>query len=129
MSTATITPGRQLFEEHMKYVMDRDFASMVRDTYTDDCVLIHNFPFFDGPAPYTVYGQEAIIEAETAIFERQGKIEAGEPFNFIEGEDFLAFQIIVTSPNTGKWVVNDYWNLRDGKIARYFAFGYHLEDK
>jgi len=127
MSTATITPGRQFFNEHMEYVFRKDFAGMVADTYTDDCVLIHNFPFFDSPPPYTVRGKQAIIDAETTIFEHQGDIEAGEPFNFVEGDDFIAFQIIVTSPHTGRWLINDYWDLRDGKIARYFAYGYHLE--
>ncbi|HYW78451.1 MAG TPA: nuclear transport factor 2 family protein [Thermoguttaceae bacterium] len=128
MSTATVTPGRKFFDEHMEYIMAKDFAAMVNETYTDDCVLVHNFAFFDDPPPYTVRGKEAIIEAETKIFQRQGDIEPGEPFNFVEGDDFLAFQIIVTSPNTGRWLINDVWHLRDGKIDRYFAFGYHLED-
>ena len=125
-----MTPGRKFFEEHMQYLAAKDVAGMVNNTYTEDAILYHNFPFFDGDPPYIVQGREAIIKTEEIIFapENQGEIEAGEPFNFVESEDFLGFQIIVKSPNTGKWLITDAWVLRDGKIARYFAMGYRLED-
>jgi len=125
-----MTPGRKFFEEHMQYIATKDIASMVNNTYTEDAILYHNFPFFDGPPPYVVQGKEAIIKAKETIFapENQGDIQAGEPFNFVESKDFIGFQIVVTSPNTGKWLITDAWVLRDGKIARYFAMGYRLKE-
>lgn len=122
-----MTKGRQIFEEHMEYVKNKDFEGMVNDTFTDDAVLYHNFPFFDSPPPYVVKSKKAIIEAEIAIFERQGDLEVGEPQNFSESDDHLCYQIEINSPNTGRWMVTDFWYLKDGKIFQYFAYGYKLD--
>lgn len=47
----TPTSKRQFFEEHMRYVAAQDIDTMVNQTYTDDAILYHNFPYFDGPPP------------------------------------------------------------------------------
>jgi len=111
----------------MRYIAANDIVGMVNNTFTDDGVLYHNFPFFESPPPYVVRGKNAIIQANTLIFQRQGKIEAEEPFNFAEGDDFICFQIKFRSPNTGRWLVNDFWLLRAGRIAHCFSFGYPIE--
>jgi len=125
-----MTPGKKFFQEHMEYVARKDFAGMVNDTYTEDVIFYHNFPFFPGNPPYIFRGKEETIRAESTIFDpkNQGQISAGEPFNFVENKDFIGFQIIVTSPNTGKWLITDAWVLRNGKIAVYYAMGYKLEE-
>ena len=121
---------KAFFDEHMRYVLSGDLDAMVRNTYHEDAVLYHNFPFFDGEPPYVAEGHDAIIATETTIFapENQGKIEAGEPFNFVGRDDFIGFQIFVTSPKTGRWLITDNWMIRDGKIAVYYAMGYRFEN-
>lgn len=117
------------FDAHMRYVLEGRLDEMVRTTYHEDAVLYHNFPFFEGDPPYVAKGHDAIIATESTIFapENQGQIEAGEPFNFVGRHDFIGFQIIVTSPNTGRWLITDTWSIRDGKIAVYYAMGYRFE--
>lgn len=119
----------KFFKEHMEYIAKGDYEGMVNDTYADDAVLYHNFPFFKGESPYIARGKKEIIDMEKVIFDpkNQGKITAGDPFNFVATEDFIGFQIIVTSPNTGKWLNTDAWVLRDGKITQYYAMGYLIE--
>ena len=120
---------KAFFDAHMRYVEAGELDAMVRNTYAEDAVLYHNFPFFDGQPPYVVRGHDAIIATEKTIFapENQGKIEAGEPFNFVGRDDFIGFQIFVTSPNTGRWLITDCWVIRDGKIAVYYAMGYRFD--
>lgn len=121
--------AEQFFKEHMDYVLNGEVERMVRETYQPDSVLYHNFPFFPGEAPYIARGHDEIIYHEKTIFapENQGQITAGDPFNFVAREDMIAFQIIVTSPNTGRWLVTDCWFLREHKIQLYYAMGYLLE--
>ena len=118
--------GRQMWEEHMKYILAKDIAGMVNDTFQEDAVCYHNFPFFDSPPPYVIKGKQNIIRALATIFERQGALKAEEPFGWSESDDHIAYQIIVDSPNTGRWMVTDLWLLRDGKITHYFGYGNQL---
>ncbi len=122
----TPTSKRQFFEEHMRYVAAQDIDTMVNQTYTDDAILYHNFPYFDGLPPYIHQGKEAIIKAQRTIFDprNHGAIEAGAPFNFIEGDDFIFFQIPIKTPDRGNWVNTDFWAIRDNKLAYQFVFGY-----
>lgn len=119
----------QFFKEHMDYVNNGKLEEMVRETYWPDATLYHNFPFFPGNPPYVARGHDAIIQTEKTIFapNNQGKITAGEPFNFVADGNFIGFQIFVTSPNTGRWLINDAWVLRDNKIQTYYAMGYLIE--
>jgi len=121
-----MTEGRRLWEEHMKYVIAMDIEGMVNNTFHDDAVLYHNFPFFDTPGPYVVKGKKDIIAHEKVIFTRQGKMEVGEPFDWSESDSHICYQIVVNSPNTGRWMVTDFWYLKDHKIFQYFAYGYKL---
>jgi hypothetical protein len=117
------TRGREMFEEHMRYVRAQDIAGMVRDTFHDEAVYYHNFPFFETPPPFVITGKDKIIAALSTIFERQGDIRVGEPMGWSESDNHIAFQILVTSPNTGSWLVSDFWYLRDGKVFLYFGYG------
>jgi len=124
------SPQRAFFEEHMRYVLAGDIETMVNETYTDDAVLYHNFPYFDGPPPYTHRGKQAIIHAQQTIFlpENHGAIGAGDPFNLIDGLDFLFFQIPIQTRDKGRWQNTDFWTIRDGKMAYQFVFGYRIGD-
>jgi|GEM_PF-2029784 len=122
---------KKFFKEHMEYLAKNDIEGMVKNTFTEDAVLCHNFRFFKGEPPYTARGAKDIIEMEKVIFDpkNQGIVTAGEPFNVIEEENFLGFQVIATSSNTGRWLMSDAWVLRGGKIAIYYCMGYSLEAK
>ncbi len=128
MTTTRVTPGRKFFDEHMQYVAANDIAGMVNNTYTEDAVFYNTFPIINSPTPNIIRGREEIINAQKAIFEQQGNIKAGEPYNFIEDGDVISFQIEVTSPNTGKWKIADVWLMRDGKIARQFVLADRIVD-
>ncbi len=127
-STPTITARSKLFEQHMQYVAAKDIVSMVNNTYTENAIFYHTLPVFDTPTPTLIQGREQIIKALQFISDKQGDIQVGEPYNFIETENFLAFQIEVKSPNTGKWSFSDLWLIQDGKIAGYFVFVCKLGD-
>ncbi len=121
--------AHEVFDKHMRYIAKGDIAAMINDTFTEDAEFHHNWPFFAGEPPYVVRGRPEIIEATEIIFapDHQGKIVAGEPFNFVSGEGFLAFQIYVTSPVTGRWLITDCWLLRGDQIAKYVSFGYNIK--
>lgn len=120
------TPGKQFFDEHMKYFASGDMAGMIKDTYTEDAILYNAFPFLDTPPPNVIQGQEELIKVFEAYLEYQGEIQVDSLYNFLETEDVISFQATITSPKTGKWAVGDAWLLRDGKIARHFGFAHQL---
>ena len=64
MTILSTTSLREVYETHMRYIADQDIEGLVHDTYTDDAVLVHNFPYFPGPGPYRHEGKQAIIEAQ-----------------------------------------------------------------
>lgn len=120
------TRGRAMFDEHMRYVRAMDIEGMVRDTFDDEAVYYHNFPFFETPPPFVLTGKGKIAHALKIIFERQGNLRVGEPMGWSESDHHIAFQVVVTSPNTGSWLVSDFWYLRDGKVFLYFGYGQPL---
>ncbi|BAY34139.1 MULTISPECIES: nuclear transport factor 2 family protein [unclassified Tolypothrix] len=127
MSTTT-TPGRQFFDEHMKYIVAKDVVGMVTNTYTEDAILYNAFPFLDTPPPNVIQGREALIKAFEGYLEYQGEIQVDSLYNFLETDDVISFQATITSPKTGKWAVGDVWVLQDGKVARHFGFAHRLGD-
>ncbi|OGA47529.1 MAG: hypothetical protein A3F74_00145 [Betaproteobacteria bacterium RIFCSPLOWO2_12_FULL_62_58] len=106
--------------------MAGDIAGMVNNTFHDDATYYHNFHFFDSPPPYVLSGKENIIKAMSVIFERQGKMRVGEVLDWSESDNHIALQILVTSPNTGSWLITDFFGLRDGKVFEYFGYGRQL---
>lgn len=123
------TPGRRFVAEHTRYIANQDIERMVRQTYAEDAVLYHNFRYFDGEPPYIHRGQADIIHAQRVIFDPKnlGNIQVGEPFNFIEAEDTIFFQVVVTSPTQGRRINTDFWIVRDGKLYRQYDFWTSLE--
>lgn len=122
-----MTRLRSFYEEHMKYIGAQDIDTMVNNTYADDAVLYHNFPYFEGEPPYRHEGKAEIIKAHRTIFapENHGSIKVGPPFNYIEeeGAETIFFQVPIETPNTGNWVNVDFWILKDGKLYRQYVFG------
>lgn len=131
MTTANITnttPGRQFFDEHMQYIIRKDMAGMVKNTYTEDAILYNAFPFLDTLPPNVIQGQEELIKVFEAYLNYQGDIQVDSLYNFLETEDVISFQATITSPKTGKWAVGDAWLMQDGKIARHFGYAHSLEN-
>jgi hypothetical protein len=128
-----MTPARRFFEEHMRYITAQDIEKMVNETYADDAVLYHNFPYFEGSPPFLHRGKREIIDAHRTIFAPQnhGAIEpVGEVFNFIEGvgdTNSLLFQILIKSPTKGLFLNSDFWIFGDGKMKHQFVTGYSLK--
>ncbi|NET02623.1 MAG: hypothetical protein F6K61_19165 [Sphaerospermopsis sp. SIO1G1] len=125
------TPGRQFFDEHMKYIVAGDMVGMITDTYTEDAILYNAFPFLDTPPPNVIQGREALIKVFEAYLAYQGEIQVDSLYNFLETDDVISFQATITSPKTGKWVVGDVWTLvgtDTKKISRHFGFAHRLGD-
>lgn len=122
------TPGRKFFDEHMQYIVAKDMAGMINNTYTEDAILYNAFPFLDTPPPNVITGSEELIKVFNAYLDYQGEIQVDSLYNFLETEDVISFQATITSPKTGKWAVGDTWLLKDGKIARHFGFAHRLGD-
>lgn len=123
--------GREFFEWHMDFVARNDMQAMVGETFSEDAIFCHNFPFFEGKPPYYACGHKEIVNHLEVIFSpsNQGEIQAGEPFNFVATDDFIGFQIFVESPNTGMALVTDTWVLKDNRIKIYYAMAYFLGGK
>lgn len=126
--------AREFYDEHMRYIAAQDIARMVNETYADDAILYHYFPYFPGPGPYVHRGKHDIIEAHRTIFAPQnhGAIQAvGEVFNFIEGsgdaENTLFFQVLIQSPTKGLFLNTDFWIFENGKMKHQFVTGYQLK--
>ncbi|MGF1647982.1 MAG: nuclear transport factor 2 family protein [Kineosporiaceae bacterium] len=121
---------REVYETHMRYIAEQDIDGLVHDTYTDDAVLVHNFPYFDGPGPYRHVGKDAIIAAQKTIFApaNHGAIVAGPTFEFLADGDTIVFQLHILSPTRGRWMNTDLWTVRDGKLAEQYVLGYPLDD-
>ncbi|NBD32848.1 MAG: hypothetical protein GVY17_07775 [Cyanobacteria bacterium] len=124
----TITQGRQFFNEHMAYIEAKDMVGMVTKTYTEDAIFYNSFPFLETPPPNVIQGSEALIKAYSAFLEYQGEVQLDSLYNFLETEDVISFQAIITSPKTGRWAVGDIWLMRQGKIARHFGIAHPLAD-
>jgi hypothetical protein len=124
------TPLRQVYETHMRYIAEQNIEGLVNATYTDDAVLVHNFPYFPGAGPYRHRGKQAIIDAQKTIFapENHGAILAGPTFEYIESGSSIVFQLHILSPTRGRWMNTDLWNVRNGLLAEQYVLGYPLDE-
>ncbi|KST65710.1 hypothetical protein [Mastigocoleus testarum] len=122
----TNTAGRKFFDEHIQYLLVKDVAGMVKNTYTQDAILYNAFPFLDTPPPNVIKGQEELIKVFNAYLDYQGDIQVDSLYNFLETEDVISFQATITSPKTGKWAVGDVWLMQGGKISRHIGFAHSL---
>ena len=120
------TPGRKFFDEHMKYIDAKDVDGMIDDQYTEDAVLFSPFDVLDdAKPPHVVRGRAALKAFFQKYLTYQGSINVEELSNFSETESSIFFQAIFTS-NTGRWVVGDAWNMRNGQIAIHYGFCHKL---
>jgi hypothetical protein len=124
----TTTRGRAFFDEHMKYIGAGDVKGMVNNTYAENAILYNAFPCIDEPPPNVIKGRESLINLFEIYLAYQGEIEVDNLYNFLETEDVISFQAVITSSKTGKWAVADTWLMdKDFKqIVRHFGVAHKL---
>jgi hypothetical protein len=122
--TVATTPGRQFFDEHMKYIYANDIDGMIDNQYTEDAVLFSPFDVLPNkPPPHIIRGRQALKEFFHTYVAWQGSINVVELNPFMETENSIFFQAVFTS-RTGRWVVGDAWHMTDGKIDTHYSFAY-----
>ena len=118
--------GKAFFDKHMEYIGANDMAGMVRDTYTPDATLYNAFPFLELPPPNVITGTDALIDAFTKYLDYQGEIGVERLYNFLDSEEVISFQAVITSSKTGKWAVADTWLMKGEMIYKHFGVAHKL---
>lgn len=120
--------GKKFFDRHMEYIVAKDMAGMIKDTYTEDAALYNAFPFLDTPPPNVITGHDTLIKVFEQYLEYQGEIQVTSLYNFLDTPEVISFQATFISPKTGNWAVGDTWLMRGEKIFRHFGFAHRLGD-
>ena len=121
------TPGRQFFDEHMKFIYANDIDGMIDNQYTEDAVLFSPFDVLDTPPPHVVRGREALKAFFHKYLAYQGAINVESLDNFAETDNSIFFQAVFTS-KTGRWAVGDAWHMTNGMIDTHYSFAYRVGD-
>ena len=119
--------GKKFFEEHLDYMVKGDIEGMVRQTYTPGATLYNAFPIPGNPPPPNVFtGTEILIVKFKEYMDYQGEIKVNDIYNFLDSEDVISFQAIITS-NTGTWAVSDTWLMEGEMISKHFGTAHKLK--
>lgn len=118
------SPARKFFDEHMAYIYANDIDGMIDQQYTEDAVLISPFDVVEGASPpHIVRGRQALKDFFRIYLAWQGEINVESMDQFAATPESVFFQATFTS-KTGRWVVGDGWQLREGKIAVHYSFAH-----
>ena len=123
--TDTESPGKQFFNEHMKYIMAGDVAGMIDNQYAENAVLISPFDILNTKPPHIVTGREALKDFFNVYLPWQGEINVESLYDFVDLPDSICFHAIFTS-HTGRWVVGDFWHMTEGLIDRHYSFAHRI---
>jgi|TARA_A100001011_G_scaffold122679_1_gene129506 hypothetical protein len=118
--------GKAFFDTHMEYISKNDMEGMVKDTYSPDAALYNAFPFLDTPPPNIIRGTDELIKAFKGYLEYQGDIQVDKLYNFLDSEEVISFQAVITSSKTGQWAVSDTWLMKNEMIFRHFGTAHKL---
>ena len=118
--------GKDFFDTHMQYIAKNDMEGMVRDTYSSDAALYNAFPFLDTPPPNVIKGTDELIKVFKAYLDYQGEISVEKLYNFLDTEEVISFQAVISSSKTGRWAVSDTWVMKDEKIHRHYGTAHKL---
>jgi hypothetical protein len=122
----TITPGRKFFDDHMALIGVGKLDEMIDTQYTEDCLHISPWDIIPGKPPaHILRGREELKKFFHIYIAAQGAINIESLYDFAETDNSISFQAIFTS-NTGRWVVGDAWNMRNGQIAIHYGFCHKL---
>ncbi len=108
----TGTPGRELYERQLRFLLDKDAEGLIDANYTDDAELVS----FQN----TVKGAAALKEYFKGYIAMLGDLVVESTDRFAETGDAVFFEATVRSA-LGRAHVYDAWVLRDGRIAVHFT--------
>jgi hypothetical protein len=106
------SPGRELYDRQIRFLLDKDVDGLIDTNYTADATLIS--------FANVVKGREALKEYFRGYVEMLGDLEVESTDKFAESEDGVFFEATVRSA-LGRARVYDAFALRDGKIAVHFT--------
>ena len=106
------TPGRELYERQIRFLLARDVDGLIDTNYTRDAELIS----FQA----VVKGSEALKEYFRGYVALLGELVVESTDKFVETEDAVFFEATVRSA-LGRAHVYDAFVLHDGKIAVHFT--------
>ena len=110
MSSAT--PGRELYERQIRFLVEKDVDGLIDTNYTPDAELIS----FGA----VVRGDGALKDYFRGYLAMLGDLVVESTDKFVETEDAVFFEATVRSA-LGRARVYDAFVLRDGRIAVHFT--------
>jgi SnoaL-like domain len=104
--------GREFYERHVQFLLDRDVEGLVETNYNDEAVLVtHNG---------VVRGREELKTFFAGYLEMLGDLEVLSTDAFTDTGDTIMFEATMRSA-LGEARVYDAFVLRDGRIDYHFA--------
>jgi hypothetical protein len=109
---STATPGRQLYERQIRFLLDKDVDGLIETNYTADATLVSFANVVKGEAALKAYFRGYVEMLGDLVVESTDK--------FVETENAVFFEATVRSA-LGRVRVYDAFALRDGKIDIHFT--------
>jgi hypothetical protein len=106
------SPGRQLYERQIGFLLAKDADRLIDTNYTEDAELVS--------FQTTVRGAAALKTYFRGYVEMLGDLVIESTDRFAETEDAVFFEATVRSA-LGRVRVYDAWALRGGRIAIHFT--------
>jgi hypothetical protein len=104
--------GREFYERHVQFLIDRDVDGLIESNYNDDALLVtHNA---------VVRGREELRQFFAGYLDLLGQLEVLSTDAFTDTGDTILFEATMRS-NLGEVRVYDAFVLRDGRIDYHFA--------
>jgi hypothetical protein len=108
----TVTPGRDLYERQIRFLVAKDVDGLIDTNYAPDAELIS--------FQTVVRGREALRQYFRGYVEMLGDIVVESTDKFTETPDAVFFEATVRSA-LGRVRVYDAFVLRDGQITHHFS--------
>jgi SnoaL-like protein len=108
----TVTPGRELYERQIRFLVAKDIDGLVDTNYAPDAELIS--------FQTVVRGREALRQYFRGYVEMLGDLVVESTDKFTETPDAVFFEATVRSA-LGRVRVYDAFVLRDGQITHHFT--------
>lgn len=110
--TTTATPGRELYDRQIQFLISKDVDGLIDTNYTPDAELIS----FQN----VVKGRDALKEYFRGYVQMLGDLVVESTDKFVETADAVFFEATVRSA-LGRVRVYDAFVLREGRISHHFT--------
>jgi ketosteroid isomerase-like protein len=104
--------GREFYERHVQFLVDRDVDGLIANNYNEDAVLVTHTA--------VARGREELTQFFKGYLEVLGDLEVLSTDKFTDTGDTILFEATMRSA-LGEARVYDAFVLRDGKIDYHFA--------